>query len=326
MDNWSNAIIRALDIAKASVVHVSATDQESGSVAFGSGLVIDHRTVITSAQIAEAGHQISVTDAEGRKYGAECIGSDPLYFLSILHLDERFGLELAPFGKVAQLSVGQPVIAVGSPFGMEHTVTSGVISSVDRTIYRPERYPVDGLIVVDAAIHPGNMSGALANLDGEIIGLNGIPWMHGLSLAVQIDIARLIANQLIEYGIASHPWLGFSGQLEVVKQSLVELFQLPVDRGVVVSHVAKDGPGERAGIQAFDMCVRVDGAPVSSVGSIRQVLSRHRPGDLVPVTLLRGGELLDVELVVENMPGLDRLPTTLQDGAEDDDDEEENAD
>lgn len=304
MDPWSEANIRAIERARQSLVHIAAKDAKEGSVALGSATAIDNYHVVANAQFSDASDEITITTASGRKLDAHPIASDPLYFLAVLRVDGRLEANAAPLADMEGLKPGRQVLALGDPFGHGVSVTSGVISASDRTIYRPERLPVDGLIITDAAIHPGNMGGPLITLDGEIAGVNGISWSNGLGLAVQAETVWRMANQIIEYGEATHPWLGFGGEPEVVDQALVKAFGLPVDRGLAVAYVAQDGPGRRAGVQPLDLVVRVNGLPVASLGAIRRALARFRPGETSKLTVLRGGDLLDLDIRVENMPRL----------------------
>lgn len=290
--------------ARSAVVHVRTLDRPPDQYTLGSGVVLDHRHVLTTAQIVSGDErEISVWTASGRRYDATLVAVDPLYFLSVLEVDGHLP-EPLPIAPTDQVQPGDPVLAVGNALPHDVNVTAGVVSGVDRTIYRPERMPVDGLLVTDAAIHPGNVGGALVRLDGKLTGICGLPWQHGLSLAVHADVAWRVAHQIIDYGQAVHPWLGFSGEPEVIDRTVAELFGLPFDRGVLVTHVTPGGPGERAGVRVHDLVVRVKDRPVTSLGNIRKILALHRHGERVPVTLLRGGERVELELEVEEIPRL----------------------
>lgn len=306
MDSWTQATIRAIEIAKPAVVHVSAMDHKENSLTLGTGVVMDHYHVLTSAQVAAVDDEITIRTHDGRKYSGTCLLVDPLYFVAVIQVNGRLTVDPPVLCPEPELVVGRHVLALGFAMGLEHTASHGIINAVDYTVYRPERLPVDGLVVTDAAIHPGNAGGALIDLEGRVVGLNGISWVQGLSLALQFQVAARVANQIIEYGQATHPWLGFSGQPEIVDPTLVQILGLPVDRGVVVQWVNPDGPGSRAGVQEMDMVVRVAGKPALHVGQLRRELAARRPGDKVTLTLLRGSEMLDVEVPVEEMPKLEK--------------------
>lgn len=304
MDPWSEANVRAIAKVRPALVHIMARDKKKGTIALGSATAVDFSHVVANAQFADRDDEITVTTAAGRKVAASPIAADPLYFLAVLRVEERLPGVATPILDPDRIESGTVVLALGDPLGQGLSVSMGVVGAADRTIYRPERLPVDGLIITDAAIHPGNMGGPLITLDGEVAGINAIAWTNGLGLAVQAETAWRVANQIIEYGEATHPWLGFGGEPEVIDEALVRVFDLPYDRGVSVAYVAKDGPGVRAGVEPLDLVVSVDGHPVASLGAIRRRLSRFRPGETATLTVLRGGELVDLRMPVENMPRL----------------------
>ncbi|HEY8415111.1 MAG TPA: trypsin-like peptidase domain-containing protein [Thermaerobacter sp.] len=301
---WERMVVDALEHVRPVLVHVAGTDRERQQTAYGTGFVFDHWHVIANAQTVDNAAEVVVTLQDGTKCDAEVVGTDPVYFIAVLRLAERFDGELPRWRPTRELQVGQFVVAVGFPLNFQLNASFGIINTVDMTLYRPDRIPVDGLIVTQAPMHPGNTGGPLVLLDGSIAGMNGIPWSHGLSLAVQGDVVRRVVNQIIEFGRATHPWLGFSGQPEVVDRAIAQLFALPVDRGLVVGHVAENGPGRRAGIKPFDMVVRADDHPVTNTGAIRKVLAYRRPGERARLTVLRGGELIELEFPVEEIPRL----------------------
>jgi S1-C subfamily serine protease len=323
VDPWSTALIEALDKARPAVVHIDARTPRTGQIALGTGVILDHYHIITSAQIVATDDVITVKTADGKRRPATCIGLDPLYFLAILKVEDRLPFDPPAFAPDGTAPVGLVVFAVGHAMGQEHSMTTGVISSSDRTIYRPANsrgdgnYPVDGLLITNAQVHPGNIGGPLVDLQGRIVGINGIPWQGGMSLALQASVAARVASQIIDHGYAVHPWLGFSGEPDVIDRIWVEMLNLPIDRGVVVQYVADTGPATRAGLQVRDMILAVDGrSPVPNVGFIRKVLSLHHPGEKVAMQVLRTGEVMGVEIGVEEIPNLNDLPVP---GGEDDD-------
>lgn len=303
MDPWSVAITGAMDKVRPAVVNVQALTPTDDSLALGSGLVVDFHHVVTTAQIAARDDAITVTTADGKRYDAVVVGIDPLYFLAVVRTTRRLSVEPPSFGKPEYIRPGHVVVAVGNAFG-DYNVTSGVVVATERTIYRPERFPVDGLVFTDATVHPGNIGGALALLDGQVVGLVGLPWAQGLGLAVEAEVVARVANQIIDYGEATHPWLGFSGQHETVDGVIADLLSLPDDGGILVGEVADAGPGHRAGIQEHDLILRCQGKPVTSTGQLRRLMSVRRPGEKVSFTILRGADMIEVEMEVEQMPRL----------------------
>lgn len=301
----TDSIVRAVETASRVVVHVRAVESDEETITLGSGLVLDHSHVLTNAQIVSGDEKrITLRAESGRKYDATVVGVDPLYFITVLELDGWLPVEPLERMTIDQIPVGLPLVAVGNAVGYDYNATFGVATGADRTIYRPERFPVDGLLITDARVHPGNTGGALVSLDGRLVAMSGIPWQHGLSLAVHADVAWRVANQMIDHGQATHAWLGFSGEPEVIDQAMVDLFSLSFNRGVKVAHIAPGGPGAQAGVQLGDMVVRAKEQPVTGLGSIRRMLSLHRHGEQVPITLLRDGDVVEAELPVDEMPTL----------------------
>lgn len=319
VDPWSSALLSALDKVRPAVVHIYASTPKTGQVALGTGVVLDHYHIITSAQVVAMDDEVTIKTADGKRRPAECVGIDPLYFLAILKVEERLPVEPPTFAPAGTAPVGLHVFSVGYALGYEHTAASGIISSSERTIYRPRakgrgNLPVDGLLITNAAIHPGNAGGPLVDLEGRVVGINGLPWQGGMYLALQASVAARVASQIIDYGYAVHPWLGFSGEVDVIDTIWVDMLNLPTDRGLVVQYVQPNGPGQRAGIQEMDMVMAVDGRqPVTHGGSIRKILASRKYGDRVPVTLLRQGELMEMHLPVEEIPGLRDLLTEEDD-------------
>lgn len=323
MDPWSTALIMALEKVRSAVVHVDARTPSTSQIALGTGVIFDHYHIITSAQIVAMEDEISIKTADGRRRPATCVGIDPLYFLAILKVQERLPFDPPIFAPEGTTPVGLMVLAVGYALGHEHTITTGVVSSSDRTVYRPSQvrsagnFPVDGLLITNAEVHPGNTGGPLVDLDGRVVGINGLQWQGGMSLALQASVAARVASQIIDHGFAIHPWLGFSGEPDVIDQMWVSLFSLPVDRGVVVQYVAHGGPGDRAGLKEMDMILAVDGRqPVTNVGYIRKLLSSKRHGERVALTVLRQGEVLQTQIPVEEIPKLTAPPDIEEDEEE----------
>lgn len=322
MDPWSTALIAAHDKIRPAVVHVFARTPKTNQIAMGTGVVFDSHHILSSAQIVAMGDEVTVKLADGKRRQAECIGIDPLYFLAVLRVDERLPMDPPVYAPDNTVPVGLFVFTVGFATGLDQSIATGVVSSADRTIYRPPHvsntgnFPVDGLILTNAPIHPGNTGGPLVDLEGRVVGINGISWQGGMSIAQQSAVAGRVASQIIDHGFAVHPYLGFSGEPDVIDKIWVDMLNLPVDRGVVVQYVARSGPAERAGLQEMDMVLAVDGRqPIKHVGTIRKILAGHRHGERVPLTVLRQGELMTMHVPVEEMPRLSD-PPEVEDEAE----------
>jgi len=312
MDPWSQMLVAAVETVSPRVVSVSAVDPRQTQAAFGTGVCIDGRHVLTHSPLYTPGDGLSVVFQDGQRFEAEVAAADALYYLALLRLHGE--VDLGPPEAVPEkdLRAGLLVAAMGNQFGSECGVTLGTVSAPDRTIYRPERFPVDGLILTDAAIHLGNIGGPLITLEGQLVGINAIPYVNGLNLCVQAEVILRLVAQMLQYGRATHPWLGFSGQTEVMAPAMASLLELPVRRGIAVADVTPGGPGERAGVRPFDMVVRLDDRPVDTLGGVRRGLAGRRPGEAGVLTVLRGSDLRDLQMPVEEMPRL--APSPWADG------------
>lgn len=311
MDPWSRMIASAVDAVAPRVVSVSATDPRETQVAFASGVCLDARHVITHARLYTPGDRLSVAFPDGQRFAAELVTADPLYFLAVLRIQGQVEFGPPEIAPDEDLRPGVLCLALGNPLRSEAGLSLGVISAPDRTVYRPERFPVDGLILTDAAVRVQDIGGPLVSLEGRLLGINATPGLNGVASGVQARVVLRLVEQMLRYGRATHPWLGFSGQTEIVPPTIAALLQVPVARGVAVADVVGGGPGERAGVRAFDVVVRADGQDVESVGAIRRVLAVHRPGEDALITVLRGGELRDLHIPVEEIPRLS--PMSWQD-------------
>ena len=308
MDPWSRAIVTAAADAAPRVVGVTAVDPERTQVALGTGYILNERYVLTHSHLYSPGDRVTVALRDGQRLEAEMAAADPLYLLAVLRLGREVECPPPVLCPQEELLPGLLVLALGSPYRSEFSLSSGSVSTPDRTIYRPERFPVDGLIVTDAAIHLGNIGGPLVDLEGRFVGINSTPMAAGLSLSIQAEVVMRLVSQMLAHGRATHPWLGFQGQPETVPPAMASLLQLPVQRGVAVGDVVDGGPGDRAGVRSLDLVVAVDGRPIASLGAARRALAERRPGDTCPLTVLRGGDLEELEMPVEEMPRLAASP------------------
>jgi serine protease Do len=265
---------------------------------FGSGVLLDSRSVVTNAHVVGRGRSPSITFADGVTRTGQVCAVDRAYDLALVEVDSPVagGVALAPEEAIVP---GKQVVAIGNPYGFGWTVTAGVVSAVERIVG-----PLDGLIQTDAAINPGNSGGALVDLDGRLVGIPTLTLSRGQNIGFAIPSWQvdLIVSQFRESGRAEHPWVGIRGTTEVVDPALARLFDLP-SRGVVVLGVELDGPAERAGLQEFDMIIRMDRYDVKSIESLRRAVRRTRVGERVPVLLLRGGLVTERTLRIAEMPG-----------------------
>lgn len=266
----------------------------------GSGVIYrESGYIITNNHVVEGASEVGVSFADGTTESAEIVGTDPNSEIAVLRVD-RDGLPAATFDE-EDLLVGQLAVAIGSPSGFESTVTSGVVSAVGRE-FPPEltggdeqatRALVD-LVQTDAAISPGNSGGALANRDGEVIGINVAylpPSQTGavnLGFAIPSDTAISIADQLIETGEVSSPYLGI--RTSDLSPEDAERFGLTVDSGALVESVEPGSAAQEAGVRRGDIITALDDSPVESSGDVLGALRDYQPGDTAELTVFRGGD------------------------------------
>lgn len=279
----------------------------------GSGVIYrDNGYIVTNAHVVGGASDISVSFADGTTEPAEVVGSDPNTEIAVVRVD-RNDLPAADFSPDENPIVGQLAVAIGSPSGFEATVTAGVVSALSRE-FPPEltggdpqaaRALVD-LIQTDAAISPGNSGGALANRDGEIIGINVAylpPAQTGavnIGFAVPSDTAVSVADQLIETGEVSGPYLGVS--LADLSPEDAERFSLEVESGAIVETVVPGSAADEAGVRAGDIIVAVDGTSIESTGDLLGALRDYQPGDTARLTVIRDNEEQTLNVTLEERP------------------------
>jgi S1-C subfamily serine protease len=305
------------------VVCITARDQ-FGSC-FGSGFIIDREGhIVTNNHVAGADPELLVTLADDHTVPAEVVGADAGTDLAVLKVDVP-PEELTPvlLGDSSALRVGQRAIAIGNPFGLERTVTTGVISSVGRTLPRDDSdFQIAQVIQTDAAINPGNSGGPLLNSQGQVIGINtairsltGVN--SGVGFAIPVDIVKRVVPELIAQGRYRHPWLGVTGLS--ISPEMVAAMSLPVDSGVLIFRVEPDSPAERASLLGGDRDVVVSGRPMRAGGDILVAINESvvkgfddlinylasftSVGDVVKLTVVRNGEQIGLELTLEERPG-----------------------
>jgi putative serine protease PepD len=289
--------------------------------ALGSGFVIDKAGhIVTNYHVIEGATQIEVSFSNQDTLTARLVGSDPSTDIAVLRVEASSrGLTPLEFGDSDDVRVGDAVVAIGNPFGLDRSATAGIVSSVqERTITAPNGYPIDHVIQTDAAINRGNSGGPLLNDSGEVIGVNsqistagGSTGNVGIGFAVPSNTVKNVVAQLIDKGKVDRAFMGIGGTS--IDPELARLFRLPVDTGVLVERVGANTPASRAGLrggttdvivegQSYllggDVIVALDGTRVASLEDLRELLSAHKPGDTVRVGIYRDSKrrTIDVEL------------------------------
>ncbi len=269
----------------------------------GSGLVIGaNGVVVTNAHVIEGASRIVVTTADGRELEADVLGSDRDSDIAVLKLDAS-GLPAVPLGSSADLMIGETVIALGNPFGLSNTVTSGVLSAWGRTVPGEggERLFTD-FLQTDASINPGNSGGPLVNLAGEVIGINTaiIAGAEGIGFAIPADRARRVVEDLQRFGSLQPLWTGL--RLVSLQPELASRYDLPVDRGALVQKVYPGSPGDRAGFREADIIVAVQGRPASGREDVTTALYSVPAATAIPVTVWRSSDRIELRLAAEHPP------------------------
>jgi len=270
--------------------------QEKG---LGSGFVISHDGyILTNNHVVEGASHIKVKIADGKEFDAKVVGRDPKTDIAVIKIEGASDLKPLMLGNSDELKVGNWVIAVGNPFGLDQTVTAGIVSGKARVIGSG---PYDNYIQTDASINPGNSGGPLINMNGEVVGINTAIMAsgHGIGFAIPINMAKDIIPQLEEKGHVTRGWLGVS--IQEVTPSLAESFGLKEKKGALVTEVIGSGPAEKAGIQRGDVLLQFDGKDISGSRNLPQMVASTPIGKTVLVKLLRDQQLLTREVRVGEM-------------------------
>jgi S1-C subfamily serine protease len=280
----------------------------------GSGFLIDPRGyILTNFHVVQEAQSIEVVLGDQTRYVAKFIGADQRNDVALLKIEPK-GKTLAalPLGDSSKLQVGQKVLAIGNPFGFQSTLTTGVVSALGRTVQTSQTTLIDEAIQTDAAINRGNSGGPLINSHGEVIGINSAIYTPsgttaGIGFAIPVNTAKRIAHDLMTEGRVRQAFLG--AQTLSVGGWLSEALDLPVQEGLLIEEVTKDGPAAVAGLHGGnraaqagmqritiggDVIVAIDGQKIGSQSDMNLVLNRKRPGDTVSVTVYRGGKKMDV--------------------------------
>jgi S1-C subfamily serine protease len=280
----------------------------------GSGFVIDPRGyILTNFHVVQEAQSIEVVLGDQTRYVAKFIGADQRNDVALLKIEPKGKTLVAlPLGDSSKLQVGQKVLAIGNPFGFQSTLTTGVVSALGRTVQTSQTTLIDEAIQTDAAINRGNSGGPLINSHGEVIGINSAIYTPsgttaGIGFAIPVNTAKRIAHDLMTEGRVRQAFLG--AQTLSVGGWLSEALDLPVQEGLLIEEVTKDGPAAVAGLHGGnraaqagmqrimiggDVIVAIDGQKIGSQSDMNLVLNRKRPGDTVTVTVYRGGKKMDV--------------------------------
>jgi Do/DeqQ family serine protease len=273
----------------------------------GSGVIVDAKNgyIITNHHVVENASEITITLLDNRTFSAKVIGSDEGADIAVLQAKQPNLIAMA-LGDSARLEVGDYVVAIGNPFGLQHTVTAGIVSALSRTGINPDGY--EDFIQTDASINPGNSGGALVNLRGELVGINSAILSRsggniGIGFAIPVNMAKGVMDQLIKYGQVKRGVLGVN--IYNVTPDIAKEFGLTESSGALVAGVAQGSAAERAGVKTGDIITSINGLNMRDASELRNTIGMLRIGDKVEIGLLRDGKALKVTALVAERSDLE---------------------
>ncbi len=267
----------------------------------GSGVIVDKRGfILTNNHVVEQADEIEVRLGDKRKFKATVVGRDPKTDLAVIKVDAQGDLPTAKLGDSAKLRPAEWVMAIGNPFGLDQTVTVGVVSAVGRTGMGITMY--EDFIQTDASINPGNSGGPLVNLNGEVVGINTAisATGHGIGFAIPVNMAKEIADRLIAQGKVVRGWLGIG--IQDVTEELAAQFGVPADSGVLVGNVMKDSPAEKAGLKTGDIIQEFKGVKVTNVRQLQREVAQSPVNQPAPVKIIRDKQPMTLTIVLGEQP------------------------
>jgi len=310
-----NAVVKAVEDVSAAVVNISSEYEVSGQLSpftrfdmdtffrdfferhfetrrklssRGSGVIIDGERgfILTNEHVVEKSGTITVVLKDGREFKPEIIGADPESDLAVLQIQSDKTLPAIPMGDSGDIMIGETVIAIGNPFGFSNSVTTGVISAINRSVRTKNRVYHD-FLQTDASINPGNSGGPLLNINGELIGVNTAIYAkaEGIGFAIPINTAKKIVSDLIAYGQVIHAWLGLT--VQNIDQRLAGYLNLPSDKGIVVKDLAPGSPAAGAGIREGDVILAIGDQAIQSVSDYEYAMRGRSKGETIKVKLRR---------------------------------------
>jgi S1-C subfamily serine protease len=293
LDAYSEAVIAAAERVSPSVVKIEVKQQgrRSGS---GSGFVFTpDGFILTNSHVVHGAGAVEVALPDGQRYEADKVGDDPDTDLAVVRITAS-NLIPVTLGDSQSIRVGQLVIAIGNPYGFQATVTSGVVSALGRSLRSQSGRLIDNVIQTDAALNPGNSGGPLVTANGEVVGVNTaiILPAQGICFAIAINTAKFVAGRLIKEGKIRRGYIGVAGQNAPLHRVLVRGHHLPVVTGIFVVGIEQDSAAQRAGLLEGDIIVGFGDHAVPDIDVLHRILTDHRPGVPVTLTILRGTEKL----------------------------------
>jgi len=297
LDAYSNAVSSAVERTSPAVAHIRVThhrNRRAGREGAGSGFIVTpDGYMVTNSHVAGGADGIEVTLPDGRVAAADPVGDDPDSDLAVVKIAAP-GLVHASFADSGRLKVGQIAIAIGSPYGFQHSVTAGIVSALGRSMRSRTGRLLDSIIQTDAALNPGNSGGPLVNASGGVIGVNTAMVLsaQGICFAIASNTVERVVVALIREGRVRRAYLGLGGQDTPIARRVVRHFALEHESAVRVNTVERDSPAAAAGIRVGDLIVSFGGERVTGVDDLHRMLTGGRIGDGVEVAVLRGSQQL----------------------------------
>ena len=266
-------------------------DRRQRHTSLGSGVIIDGKKglILTNAHVIQKAGTIKIVLQDEREFEARIVGADPDSDLAVLRIDSEQRLPSIKMGSSDDLMIGETVIAIGNPFGFSHTVTTGVISALNRSIRSEDREYHD-FIQIDASINPGNSGGPLLNINGDLIGINTAIYAkaQGIGFAIPIKKARKIISDLIQHGEVIHAWVGIT--VQNIDENVARYLEIPGQKGVMVTSVEPHSPAKEAGLQEGDIITSMGKKRIDSLGDYESVTKSLAAGDTLQAKLWRNGD------------------------------------
>jgi putative serine protease PepD len=288
----------------------------------GSGSIIDTKgDILTNHHVVANAQKLEVTLADGSKWPAKLIGSDPDSDLAVIKIDApKEKLKVIPMGDSKNLRIGQKVLAIGNPFGLQRTLTTGIISSLGRTIRSESGTMMEDIIQTDAAINPGNSGGPLLSSEAEIIGINSAiispsGGSVGIGFAIPVNTAKRVIPELLAKGYVTYPWIGAT--IQTLIPEIANFLKIKVDRGAMIAAVEKEGPADKAGMKGGnqrvqvgnmivivggDIVVKADQHDVKTSDELVRYIREKKPGDMILLHVFRKGKFEDVKVTLGEKP------------------------
>ena len=298
LDAYSEAVAGAVDRVGPAVAHIEVQLAENRRSGSGSGFVFTpDGLLLTNSHVVSKARGIRVTFADGLSRDADLIGDDPHTDVAVLRIGAN-ALPAVQLGVSRSLRVGQVAIAIGNPYGFQHTVTAGVISALGRSLRSTSGRLIDDVLQTDAALNPGNSGGPLVNSKGEVIGINTaiIPMAQGICFATAVDTVKWVTLQLLRDGKVRRSYLGLAGANQPLGRRVARHFDLANEAAVRVESVERGGPAEKAGLEPGDRILGLNARMVSSIDDLHRALTADLIGSPVEISLLRGTRLLKLQI------------------------------